>query len=244
MRIAAIIEARMTSIRLPGKHMLPAAGQPMIACLVNRLKRVVSLTDIVMATTIKRTDDPLVELSEELGITYFRGSEEDVMGRVLGAADSVKSDVIVSITGDCPLIDPDLVEQCIRVFLNNKCDYLNNAETPSYPEGMNTQVYRIETLRKAFALTDDPLDHEHVTLYIRKHPELFYPLWLVAPPSLYWPELQLTLDEPSDYEFLKLIIEYFAPFNPNFTCEDIIRLIRKNPQWLELNRNVKRRGDE
>lgn len=244
MKIVAIIEARMTSTRLPGKHLLPAAGKPMISHLVDRLKRVPSLNEIVMATTTNATDDPLVELSSKSGINYFRGNEEDVMGRVLGAAEFIKADIIVGITGDCPLIDPDIVEQAIRVFLHNKCDYLNNGETPSYPEGMNTQVYRIETLRKAFALTNDPLDHEHVTLYIRNHPEMFFPICLVAPPSLHWPELQITLDERPDYEFLKLLIEYFAPVNPYFTCEDIIRLVRKNPQWLDINCNVRRKGDE
>jgi spore coat polysaccharide biosynthesis protein SpsF len=152
--------------------------------------------------------------------------------------------VIVGITGDCPLIDPEIVEQCIRVFLHNRCDYLNNGETPSYPEGMNTQVYRVESLRKAIALTDDALDHEHVTLYIRQHPEMFFPLCLMAPPSLHWPELELSLDEPSDYEFLRLIIENLYPFNPHFSCADIIKLVKANPSWLDINRNVKRRGDE
>lgn len=244
MKIAAIIEARMTSTRLPGKHMLPAAGQPMIAHLINRLKRVPSLDVIVMATTQRSTDDPLVALSEELGISFFRGSEEDVMRRVLGAAEFAQSDIIVGITGDCPLIDPDLIEQAIRMFINNKFDYLNNAEISSYPEGMNVQVYRTESLRKAIALTDDPLDHEHVTLYIRKHPGMFIPVYIMAPPNLHWPELQLSLDENADYELLKMIIEHFAPENPNFTCEDIIRLVRKNPNWLDINRNVKRKGDE
>ena len=120
-RIVAIIEARMTSTRLPGKHMMLANNKPMIEHLVNRLKRVPSLNDIVMATTVNDTDEPLIELAIDTDISFFRGSENDVMSRVIGAAESVKADIIVGITGDCTVIDPLLIEQAIQVFIHNSC---------------------------------------------------------------------------------------------------------------------------
>ena len=244
MKIVAIVEVRMTSRRLPGKHLLPASGMPMIGHLIRRLKKTPSLQDIVLATTVNGTDEPLVEIARDFGISHFRGSEQDVMARVLGAAEFSKADVIVGITGDCPLIDPMLVEQTIQMFLKNKCAYVNNAEIPTYPDGMNTQVYGIETLRKSFSLTQDPLVHEHVTLHIRRSPDLFPPIYLVAPPNLSWPDLALTLDERGDYELLKRIIEHFGEANPYFSCEEIIRLLRAHPDWLDLNKSVVRKGDE
>src|SRR5687768_5844723 len=117
MRVVATIEARMTSSRLPGKVLLPALGQPMLHHLVTRLRAVESLDDIVLATTTKATDAPLVEFAAGAGVKVHRGSEEDVMARVIGAAEHGNADVIVEITGDCPIIDPDIVEQTIRTFL-------------------------------------------------------------------------------------------------------------------------------
>ena len=149
--IAAIIEARMTSTRLPGKHMLLANEKPMIEHLVNRLKQVSSVDEIVMATTVNDSDEPLVELAKKKGIKFFRGSEPDVMERVIGASESVNADIIVGFTGDCPVIDPLLVEQTIQMFIHNKCDYVNNAAVPGYPGGMNTQVYRLTSLKKSAA---------------------------------------------------------------------------------------------
>ena len=243
-RIAAIIEARMTSTRLPGKHMLLANKKPMIEHLVNRLKNVPSLNAIVMATTVNNADEPLIELAINTGISFFRGSENDVMSRVIGAAESVKADIIVGITGDCTVIDPLLIEQAIQVFIHNSCAYVNNAAVPSYPGGMNTQVYALESLKKSAEMTNDPLDHEHVTSYIFRHTELFPPIYLVASPDLFWPDLQLELDEKNDYEFLKKIIEYFGSENNCFSCREIIDLLKNNPEWSEINRNVKRKGFE
>lgn len=243
MKIVATIEARMTSSRLPGKVMMKVRGKPMLGHLVDRLKRVPSISHIVLATTVNAADECLAAFAREAGIGCFRGSEDDVMTRVIGAAESGGADVIVEITGDCPIIDPNIVEQTIQLFLHNDCDYSSNAHVRSYPDGMDCQVYRLDTLRKSAAMTDDPLDHEHVTLHIRHHPELFRPLHLVAPPDVYWPELGLTLDEPKDFELLGRIIEYFGDGNPFFTCLDTVQLLRGKPEWAGINAAVQRKGD-
>jgi len=196
-----------------------------------------------LATTVNKADDPLVALAKELEIEAFRGDENDVMNRVIGAASSVGADVIVEITGDCPVVDPEIVEQTIQMFKANSADYVSNAHIRSYPDGMDTQVFSLETLKRSAAMTDKLLDHEHVTLHIRNHPELFTPVHLVAPPEIFWPELGLTLDEPSDYIILKKIIEYFEPTNPLFSCIDVVRLLRQNLDWVEINNAVVRKGD-
>lgn len=242
MKIVATIEARMTSSRLPGKVLMPVIGQTMLEHLVARLRAVPSLDAIVLATTVNSADDPLAAFAQAHGLACFRGSENDVMQRVIDAADSVGADVVVEITGDCPIIDPQIIEQAIRMFNAHDAAYVGNAQVRSYPDGMDVQVFRLATLKKSAAMTTDPLDHEHVTLHIRRHPELFPHVHLVAPPELHWPTLGLTLDEPADYDLLKRIIEHFQ-HKPLFSCLDAVTLLRANPQWLAINQAVQRKGD-
>lgn len=243
MRIVATVEARMTSSRLPGKVLMPADGKPMLEHLVSRLALVQSVDEIVIAATNNATDDVLADLAKRMGVECFRGSEDDVMSRVLGAGASADADVIVEITGDCPILDPDIVEQTIRVFVSNECEYASNVHVPSYPIGMDAQVFWTDTLSRSYSMTDNPLDREHVTRHIRRHPELFRHVHLVAPPNLHWPELSVALDEQSDYELIKAIIDHFAPENLMFRCADIVNLLRNEmPQLLEINKDVVRRG--
>lgn len=231
----------MTSKRLPGKVLLPAAGKPMLAHLIARLKRVPTLDQIVVATTTNAADDPVAELARAEGAACFRGAEHDVMSRVLGAAESVDADVIVEITGDCPVIDPMIVDQTVRLYRHNDCDYASNVQVRSYPIGMDTQVFSVKTLRKSFEMTDDPWVREHVTPHIRRNPDIFRQVTLVAPAELEWPELGLVLDEPADYELLKRVIEYFADAKRDFGCRDMIVLLKTvHPEWVDVNREVVR----
>lgn len=243
MKIIATVEARMTSTRLPGKVLLDAGGQPMLAHLINRLKSVSSLDGVVLATTTNQTDDVLEEFSKKMKIGCYRGNEDDVMSRVIGAAESVNADIIVEITGDCPIIDPEIIEQVIRVFKENNVDYVSNAHVRSYPDGMDVQVFPLEVLKRSSLMTNDPLDHEHVTLHIRNNPEIFSRIHLVSPPETHWPELGLTLDEPNDYELLKKIINHFEKSKLFFSCRDVVSLLRNKPEWVEINKTVVRKGD-
>ena len=239
-KIVATIEARMTSSRLPGKVLLPANGIPMLGHVINRLKRVKSISEIVLATTGNQTDDCLVQFAKQQGISWFRGSEEDVMSRVINAAETANADIVVEITGDCPVTDPIIVEHSINMFLFNSCDYLENGS--SYPAGVGCQVFWLDILKRSAKMTDDPLDHEHVTLHIRNHPEIFSHICLIAPPDLWWPELELVLDEKKDYKMLKLLIEHFGDSNPIFTCREAIEVLRNKPNWVAINKDVKRKG--
>ena len=214
-----------------------------MAHLVSRLKSVSSIDAIVLATTVNAADDVLVDFARKEGILVFRGSELDVMGRVVGAAQLAQADVIVEITGDCPIIDPEIVEQTIQMYLSNDVAYVSNGHIRSYPDGMDVQVFSREVLERSAAMTDAPLDREHVSLHIRNHPELFSKLTLVAPTSLRWPELGLTLDEPADYTLLTKIIEALSPENALFRCGDVLALLRGHPEWVGINSAVVRKGD-
>lgn len=242
-KVVVTIEARMTSSRLPGKVLLPAGGEPMLMHLIRRLRAVASIDEIVIATTTNTSDAPIVEFAKLASVLCHRGSEDDVLARVIGAGDMTQAEVLVEITGDCPVIDPDLVEQTIRMFFHHEVDYASNSIVRSYPDGMDTQVMWFSALKLSATMTNDRLDREHVSRFICQHPELFSRVHLIAPPSLHWPELGLTLDEASDYQLLTKIIEELAPANPLFGCGDMIRLLRERPEWVEINRKVVRKGD-
>ena len=233
----------MASTRLPRKVLLNAEGKPMLQHLVERLRAVDSISEIVLATTTNYSDNVLEDFAISQGLLVYRGSEMDVMGRVIGAAQLGRADVVVEITGDCPIIDPDIVEQTIQMYLHNDAVYVSNGHIRSYPDGMDTQVFGLDVLLQSAAMTNAPLDREHVSLHIRNNPALFPKLTLIAPPSLYWPELGLTLDEEADYLLLKKVIENLSPENPLFSCLDVVRFLKKNPDLVAINQSVVRKGD-
>ena len=166
------------------------------------------------------------------------------MERVYLTAKKYKLDIIVLITGDCPIIDHNLISETLNVFLKNKADYVSNNHIRTYPDGMDVQVLNFRSLEKSYKIARGKLEKEHVTLNIRRNPRLFKPIYIMAPDELHWPELGLTLDELGDYKLIKKIIEIFYNVkNYNFNCKDIVNLIRKKPYLLKLNSNVKRKGD-
>lgn len=240
--VVAIVEARMTSSRLPGKHLLLVNKKPMLQYLVERLKRVSLINKIVIATTINSADDVLVDFARSAGVEVYRGSELDVMGRVVEAGEAFSADLVCEVTADCPIIDPELLEQLIQTFLENDAVYANNGQH-GLPDGMAAQVFSWSALKQSAEMTQAPLDREHVTMHIKRHPELFPALDVVTPESLSWPGLGLTLDERDDYILLKRIIEYFGDTNPNFNCAQVIQLLREKPDWLAINSHVKRKGN-
>lgn len=239
-KIVATVEGRMTSSRLPGKILMEACGKPMLQLLTERLKKVEKIDEIVLATTVNATDDPVEELAKSIGVKCFRGSEEDVLKRVLDAANSVDASLIVEITGDCPLIDPGIVSQAIDLYLLNDCDYVANLDPGLFPVGMDVQIFSTELLELANKEGISQEDREHVSWFIRRQPERFTKICLPAPTELKWPELEITLDEREDYELIKKIFEHFYPENSNFNCVDIVRFLRGNESLLNINRDVTR----
>ncbi len=244
MKKVAIIEARMTSSRLPGKVLKVVNEKPILTYLLNRLKTIKLIDEIVIATTTNPEDDLLEQFSNNENVSCFRGSEEDVMGRVVKAGISSKAELIIEVTGDCPIIDPSIVEQLIKIYLCNDAEYVGNSHIHTYPEGMQAQIFSLNTLIKSSNMTNKPLDREHVTLHIRNNPKLFKPLHLVAPRELHRPDLGLALDEIDDLKLLTKVISHFNFINENFSCLEVINLLNNKPDWVAINKNVYRKGDE
>ena len=241
MRTIATIEARMTSTRLPGKVLLPAHGAPMLARMVERLQCVPSLDGIVIATTVNAADDPIQALTEQLGVGCWRGSEDDVLMRVLDAARAFDAEVIVETTGDCPLIDPAIIEACIQRYRELGVDYLSNVLERGFPIGMDTQVFATAILADVATRTHDRADHEHVSLYIYRHPELYRLANLAAPTQQRDPDLRLTLDTPQDYDLINRIFGALLPVKPDFSLDDVLALLAANPHWRRINGDVAHR---
>ena len=240
-KIVATIEVRMASSRLPGKVMLPLAGKPSTARLIERLRRARYLDEIVVATTENTADDGLAALALQLGVKVFRGSEADVLGRVLGAARSVAGDIIVEVTGDCPLLDHALVDPGLEEFFARDVDYAGNIVPVTFPIGFDVQVFPTAVLARVDALTQDPLDRVHVSYYIYTHPETFRIYNWAAAGEYHWPDLRVTLDERADYELLNIIFKCLLPINEDFTALDVIRFLRDNPQLLAINQHVRQK---
>ncbi len=241
MKIVATIEARMTSTRLPGKVLKPVLRRPVLELLIERLQRVERIDEIVVATTINDTDQPIIDLCDRLNIRYFRGSEEDVLKRVLDAAKSVSADLIVEITGDCPFVDPDIVNQCLDIFMEGEYDFVSNTISRTFPVGLDVRIFPVHVLEEVNSLTDDPIDHEHVSIYIYEHPERYRLRNIEAEGELFWHDLGITLDTREDYELISKIFEELYPKNPYFSALDIVRLLREKPELIEINRHIRRK---
>jgi spore coat polysaccharide biosynthesis protein SpsF len=240
MRTVCTIEARMTSSRLPGKVLLEAAGKPLLEHMIERLRRVRALDEIVIATTEESASDPIAELADRLGVGCFRGSEEDVLARVLGAAQAYDAELIVETTGDCPLIDPGVVENVIARFREGGVDYCSNTLERTYPRGMDVQAFPAAVLEEVATLTDDPADREHVSLYIYEHPER-YRLRSVVSDRPETGELRLTVDTPEDYALIKAVFEALYPADPAFSLAEILAFLDQRPDLTALNREIKQK---
>lgn len=241
-RIVATIECRMTSSRLPGKVLMEAIdGKPMLEVMVERVKKADRIEEIILTTTVNKTDDPIADLAKKLGVGCFRGSEDDVLLRVLSAALEFKADIIVELTGDCPLIDPGLISQVINHYLQNDADYVSNCVPHTYPIGMDTQVFSRELLERANIEGITPEDREHVSWYFVRNPEKFRLFTVAAPTELRFPDIAVTLDENEDYELIRRILERLYHSDRYFSCRDIVALFKKEPELMKLNKHIKRR---
>ena len=242
MRTAAIVQARMTSSRLPGKVVRPILGRPMLALLIERLRRAQQIDDVIVATTSNATDDVVEELCREVGAGCFRGSEEDVLDRVLRTARAHRVELIVEITGDCPLIDPEIVDRLVGMYLEGGADYVANVLKRTFPRGLDTQVFPTSVLEEVARLTDDPVDHEHVSIYIYEHPERFRLRNLESGlPERYW-DLRLTVDTLEDFALITAIYEALYPVNPAFPLRDVLALLDRRPELATLNQNIQQKS--
>ena len=243
--IAAIIQARMGSSRLPGKVMLDIAGRPMLFHVIDRVQQCRSIDKLMVATTDLKEDDPIALFCEKAGIACFRGSERDVLDRYYQAALHVGADAVVRITSDCPLIDPAVVDKVVHTYLDRpQDDYVSNTLHYTYPDGQDTEVFSMKALAYAWENATSPLDREHVTTYIRanagKSCKLFNMFNVTftgrpMPRGLRW-----TVDEQADIDFVRAVFERLYPGNSSFDLNDILGLLAAEPQLTKINLNIAR----
>ena len=241
MRKLIIAQARMTSTRLPGKVMKIVCGKPLLEHFINRLKRVKFADQIVIATTINDIDNQIVDLCKKLEISYYRGSEEDVLGRYYETAVEYGGDIIIRITSDCPVIDPEVVDYLINFFANNieKYDYVSNTLERSYPKGMGAEIVSFKALKEAHFNAYDPFDREHVTPFIKKRPQQFrlYNILYKADMSRF----RLTIDTSEDMELISKIFESLYYQNTFFSLNDIFSLLDRKPEWVAINAHIEQK---
>ncbi|WP_434623005.1 cytidylyltransferase domain-containing protein [Azospirillum sp. B2RO_4] len=241
-RVVAISQARMTSTRLPGKVLMPAAGRPLLAHHLERLSRTPGLDAVVLATTVNAADDPVAECAQGLGVTVFRGDEQDVLGRFAGAAALAGADLVVRVTADCPLIDPALVGRLIAAFREGQpLDYLS-IDSTRYPRGLDAEIFPRRLLDEAAANATDPAEREHVTPYLYCRPDRFRLGTALAPDAPVEPSDQRwCVDEPADYELVRRLLEALVPSNPGFGWQDCCKTLRDHPDWVDINRSVRQK---
>lgn len=235
MRVVALVQARLGSTRLPGKVMRPVLGRPLIAYQLERIAQARSIDQWVVATTVEARDDPLVSFCQQQGFLCFRGSEDDVLKRFKEASDAFPSEVIVRLTGDCPLIDPAYIDRTVQAFLAAYpiYDYLSNTQPRVIPRGLDVEVFSRQALLKADQLALLPAEREHVTLTFYRHPELYQLGELAETPRDL--DLRLTVDTPEDFELIQRILEALYPLNSTFSLDDISRLLQRHSDWKALN---------
>ncbi len=241
MKIIATIEARMDSSRLPGKILKDVLGKPMLERLIERVKRSKFIHEIVVATTVAPNDEATIEACRKIGVKSFRGSSDDVLDRVLKAAKTNKADLIVELTRDCPLLDPEIIDLVIKHYLDNNYDYVSNVLERTFPRGLDTQIFSVKVLEEVSKLTQDPADRENVSLYIYEHPERYRLGNLVAALELKRPELRLTVDTEADLNLVREIYSNLYPKKPDFSLRDVIQLLDSKPELKQVNVHIKQK---
>jgi len=229
----------MNSSRLPGKVLASICGKPALELMIERLKTVEHINNIIIATTNNKIDDPIARLANKLQVHCFRGSEENVLSRVLGAARAYPTDIIVQTTGDCPLIDPKVISKVIETYFSEKVDYCSNVIERTYPIGMDVQVFSKSILEHVEQQTCDPEDLEHVSCYIYKNPQIYSLMNVAAEQSLFSPKLRLTLDTQEDLKLIIKIYEALYLDQQIFLLDSILEFLKKNKKLKSINKHIK-----
>jgi len=240
-KVGAIVQARFSSTRLPGKVLkeVPAgSGITVLEHVTRRLKKSKRLDEIIVATVNKKDRDEIANVAKKEKVTLFRGSEENVLSRYYFCAKENELDVIVRICSDCPCIDPEIVDSIITRHIKSKSDYTSNTLTRSYPRGFDTEVFNFSVLEKAYKNAKKPSEKEHVTPYIYKRPKAFKITQVKAPRELYGPDIRLVLDTKEDYSFINAIFSLLFKKKAKFTAFDVVKTLRENPWLKSLNNKV------
>jgi len=242
MKTIIVSQARMTSTRLPGKVLLKVLDKSLLEYHIERLQRVKLVDEVIIATTTNLTDDSIVNLCKKLDVKYFRGSEDNVLSRYFKTAELYRARTIVRVTSDCPLIDPQIIDDTIEYYLKNinEYDYVSNCTLDrTFPRGMDTEVFSFKALNEAQYRGKKQIETEHVTPYIHQNPDKFRLGSVINNKNL--SKYRWTVDEQADFDLIKIIIEKLYPKNKYFTMKDILELFKEYPELNNINKEVRQK---
>jgi spore coat polysaccharide biosynthesis protein SpsF len=242
MKIGAIIQARASSTRLPGKIFkeLPyESGISVLEHVIKRIKKSKNIDTVILATTTNKADDPILDIAVKENVEIYRGSEMDVLERYYGAAKENMLDIVIRITSDCPFIDWNIVDAMIDIHLKARNDYTANTLERTFPHGMDAEVFTFKTLEEAYKNAKDKFEREHVTPYIYKsNPEKYKIYNLQASADQKAPEIRITVDTQEDYNLACAVYDYLYSKNQFFGIDDIVNLFQEKKWLLNLNSNI------
>jgi glutamate-1-semialdehyde 2,1-aminomutase len=238
MKVVAILQARVSSSRLPGKVLKLIMGRPMLALQIERVLQAKKIDQLIIATSTDPSDDELDTLCRKINVPCYRGSLNDVLDRFYQAAQTYKPVSIVRITGDCPLIDPEVIDDVIAFYLNGDYDYASNAVEPTFPDGLDIEIFRFSVLEGAWKEARLPSQREHVTPFIQQHPDRYRIGHYKNTEDL--SHLRWTVDEPEDFELVTRIYEALYPVNPEFRMIDVLALLQQRPDLAAINQKYER----
>ncbi len=236
MKTVAIIQARIGSKRLPGKVMADVAGKPLLRRVLDRAAAIQGVDQVVLATTSSEHERPLIELAKNCAIEVFAGSEVDVLDRYYQAALAFSAEAIVRITADCPLLDPAVSSQVLERFVQDAYDYVSNIHPPTFPDGLDTEVFSFGALERAWREGTLASEREHVTPYIWKNPSKFL-IFNVAN-DRYLSSLRWTVDEPADLEFVRTIYSHLSVKASAFGMQEVLGLLSDHPELQRINQGI------
>jgi len=235
MKVVAILQARCSSTRLPNKVLKKILGKAMIHHQISRIKRSKLIDELIVATSDEQTDTPLVELCEKIDAKIFKGNLNNVLDRFYQAAITTNADIIVRLTGDCPLTDPEIIDQVIKLHIEEKNNYTSNIDPETFPDGLDVEVINFIDLENAWKRASSISDLEHVTPYIRNNPNIMKGSYIS---QIDYSKYRWTVDEPSDFDFVTAIYSILGTDDQYFDSQDIYDLLKNQPELLKINTNI------
>jgi spore coat polysaccharide biosynthesis protein SpsF len=241
MKTGAIVQARFSSTRLPGKvlrELPPGSGVTVLGQVLRRLKKSKKIEKIIVATTEEKKARRIVDIAKEENTAFFKGHTETVLSRYFLCARENRLGRIVRISSDCPCIDPEIVDFAITEHVKTGADYTSNTVERTYPRGFDVEVFDFGALEKAYENASRDYEKEHVTPYIYERPQAFKVAQIKAPKNLRAPGIRITLDTEEDYALISAVFGYLYPVNKYFGASGIVNLFRKKPHLASINMKV------
>jgi spore coat polysaccharide biosynthesis protein SpsF len=241
MRVLATIEARMGATRLPGKVMLPMGGLPMLQRKIERVLRAKAVEGVKVLSTVDPMNQVIEDLCHKIGCPVFRGSENDILDRILRGTENEDPEIIVQLTGDNPLIDPGLIDDCVNYLIEKNLDLVSNSLTQKVLIGMNVRCLKRSALVQADTMCSDPMIRVHGGYYIQMNPDKFKVGENSVAAKYCVEDIRLTVDEPADYELARRVFETLMVEKKDFDLDDILALFKRYPEWKGVNMNVRQK---